>query len=370
MKLAVYNVENLFSRARVMNGDDWDSGKTVLADFAALNALLGEATYTTSIKNQIVTKMLSLGLEKSDQSPLVMLRRNRGALVKRPQGGGIEVIANGRADWVGSLELIEEAINHTSMLTTARVIADVDADILAVVEAESRPALQLFNDDIVTAVGGTPYENVMLIDGNDSRGIDVGIVTRSGFPIDYMISHVNDRDTGHKRIFSRDCPEYCISTPSGNQILIMVNHFKSKGYGSMAASNARRLSQARRVRELYDLRRSEGWDYIVVAGDLNDTPGSNPLAPLHQNTTMKDAFTHPSFDSGGYPGTYGLCSASNKIDYLFLSPALYALVSAGGVFREGMWPGSRPQRWQTYPELTKPIEAGSDHACLWIDAPL
>jgi hypothetical protein len=35
----------------------------------------------------------------------VILRRNRGELVKRPQGGGIEIVADGRAGWVGSLEL-------------------------------------------------------------------------------------------------------------------------------------------------------------------------------------------------------------------------------------------------------------------------
>lgn len=370
MKLAVYNVENLFNRARVMNEDDWSDGKAVLADFAELNSLLGEKTYTASIKQKIETKMISLGLEKGDKSKWVLLRRNRGSLVKRPTGGGIEVVANGRADWVGSLELIEEAVNHASMLNTARVIKDVDADILAVVEAESRPALQLFNEDIVAAVGGKAYENVMLIDGNDERGIDVGIATKKGFSIDYMISHVDDVGTGGKRIFSRDCPEYYLTTPKGNQILVMVNHFKSKGYGSPAANNARRREQAKQVRKLYDQRLSEGWTYIVVAGDLNDTPDSDPLAPLHQGTSMKDAFLHPTFNNGGHLGTYGLCNASNKIDYLLLSPDLFALVTAGGVWREGMWPGIRPARWTSYPEVSKPVEAGSDHACLWIEVDL
>jgi hypothetical protein len=35
----------------------------------------------------------------------------------------------------------------------------------------------------------------------------------------------------------------------------MVNHLKSKGYGSPASSNARRKAQAKRVREIYDQRR-------------------------------------------------------------------------------------------------------------------
>jgi len=370
MKIAVYNVENLFNRARVMNEEAWSGGKKVLADFAKLNSLLGEENYTAAIKEKIVTQMTALGLEASDESQWVILRRNRGALVKRPKTGGLEVVADGRADWVGSLELVEEPVNHASMLNTARVIKDVKADVLAVVEAESRPALQMFNKEIVTAVGGKAYQSVMLIDGNDARGIDVGIATRKGYVIDSMISHVDDANKKGDTIFSRDCPEFYITTPKGNQILVMVNHFKSKGYGGKAASDARRGAQAERVRQIYDARIAEGWNYIVVAGDLNDTPDSKPLAALHQGTSMKDVFELPGFDDGGHPGTYGLCNKSNKIDYLLVSPDLAAQVTAGGVWRQGMWPGSKPPRWKCYEEVTKPVEAGSDHACLWLEADL
>ena len=170
MRLAVYNVENLFNRAKVMNGADWAEGRETLKQFADLNALLGEATYTAAMKSKMAALMVALGLEKKDQGPNVILRRNRGALVKRPQAGGIEIVAGGRADWVGSLELVSEPINHESMLMTARVIRDVNADILGIVEVESRPALKQFSDEIVSAVDGTPYESVMLIDGNDDRG--------------------------------------------------------------------------------------------------------------------------------------------------------------------------------------------------------
>ena len=57
----------------------------------------------------------------------------------------------------------------------------------------------------------------------------------------------------------------------------------------------------------------------------------------------------------------------DKIDYMLLSPKLFSRVSAGGVLREAMWPGSRPRRWDTFPELVKPQDAGSDHAAIWVD---
>ncbi len=227
--------------------------------FADLNSLLGEPVYTNAMKTKMVSLMLDLGLEKNDQGPFVILRRNRGALIKRPQGGGLEIVADGRADWVGSLELIPEPVDHESMLMTARVIRDVQADILAVVEAESRPALKQFSDEIVSAVGGTPYANAMLIDGNDERGIDVGICYTDSVALDFMRSHVTDKQANGNSVFSRDCPEYYFTLSSGKQLLVLVNHFKSKGFGSPTSSNAKRKAQAQRVREIYDERLAEGF---------------------------------------------------------------------------------------------------------------
>jgi endonuclease/exonuclease/phosphatase family metal-dependent hydrolase len=370
MRLAAYNVENLFDRPRAMNLDTWDEGKPILEKFAALNALLGEITYTTAIKRRMVELMIELGLEKSDTGPFVILRRNRGGLVKRLRTGGIEIVADGRADWVGSLELRDEPINEHAMHNTARVLMDVEADILGVVEAESRPVLAAFNREIIAAMGGVPFRHVMVIDGNDERGIDVGLVTRDGYPIGLMRSHVDDLDEKGEPLFSRDCPVFFINTPAGGSLVVMVNHLKSKGYGSIAANNTKRRAQAERIKAIYEELIAEGHEHVAVVGDLNDTPDSDPLKPLLADTDLKDAFEHPAFDDGGWPGTYGLCNASNKIDYLLLSPKLFDRVEKGGVFRTGMWPGSRPARWEAYDELKRKQDAGSDHAAIWVDIDL
>ncbi|WP_317473954.1 endonuclease/exonuclease/phosphatase family protein, partial [Cronobacter sakazakii] len=110
-----------------------------------------------------------------------------------------------------------------------------------------------------------------------------------------------------------------------------------------------------------------GEQFIAIAGDFNDTPESDALAPLLKETDLRDAFTHPAFDNGGYPGTWGNSAKNNKLDYILLSPALWERVTAGGVIRKGMWPGERPVKWEVYPELKKPQQAGSDHAALWVD---
>lgn len=370
MRLAVYNVENLFDRAKVMNLDSWADGRAVLDDFAALSGLLGQIFYGPADKARMIALLIKFGLEKQDSGPFVILRRNRGGLLSRPRTGGLTITADGRADWVGSFELRDEPINHAAVRNTARVIHEVGADVLAVVEAECRPSLSDFNRIMLPDVGGTPYRHVMVIDGNDARGIDVGLASAAAYPIGMMRSHVDDRDVGGKLIFSRDCPEFEVSTPSGAILTVMVNHLKSKGYGGLAASAARRKVQAARVADIYDELIARGRTHVAVVGDLNDTPDSDALSPLLTGTDLQDISTHAAFDDGGYPGTFGGSGAGNKIDYILLSPALFDLVQGAGVFRKGMWPGVRPPKWQALDTLTRPAEAASDHAALWVDLDL
>ena len=182
--------------------------------------------------------------------------------------------------------------------------------------------------------------------------------------------HVDDRDAGGTRIFSRDCPEFGVALPDGRTLWVLVNHLKSKGYGSPAATAARRKLQAERVKAIYDGLVVQGETLVAVVGDFNDTPNSAALAPLLQGTDLKDVFGHPAFDNGGHPGTYGSCTASNKIDFLLLSPALFGVVQGGGVWRKGMWPGTQPAKWPVYDTVVKPGQAASDHAAVWVDLAL
>jgi hypothetical protein len=45
---------------------------------------------------------------------------------------------------------------------------------------------------VIPKIKGQSYDHTMLINGNDERGIDVGIISRKGFEIRSMTSHVDD----------------------------------------------------------------------------------------------------------------------------------------------------------------------------------
>ncbi len=369
MRIASFNVENLFSRVHAMNLESWSAGREALTEYSRLNATLQKEDYTTADKKKIVAALEELGLTRSDDSEFVLLRQCRGRLLKRPKSGGLEVVANGRADWIGWLALKTEAVNEVATRMTARVMQDVNADVLAVVEAEDRIALQRFSEQLLKP-NDAAYGGIMLIDGNDARGIDVGILTKPGYTIESMISHVDDME-GDSRVFSRDCPEYLVRGPAGAAILVLVNHLKSKGYGTQAESDAKRRTQARRVREIYEQRRSQGMDRIAIVGDFNDVPDSAPLKPLlAEGSDLRDISQHTRFQSDGRPGTYQNGAASGKIDYLLLSPALFECVQAGGVWRRGVWGGKNGTLFSHYEEMTEPVHAASDHAAIWAELDL
>ncbi|GGM68829.1 endonuclease/exonuclease/phosphatase family protein [Dactylosporangium sucinum] len=362
MRIASYNVENLFNRAKIFDQRTWALGRPVLEAFQRIGDLLEEPVYTPEIQHDILRELARLGLRNGDTAKFARLRQNRGRLVVRRRDGRVEVVAGGRDDWIGWVELTTDRVDELALLNTARVVLDVRADILAVIEAESRLALRRFAEGGLRGL----YEHIMVVDGNDERGIDVGVMSTVDYPLTGQRTHVDDVDE-RGRVFSRDCPEYHFTTPTGEDLVVLVNHLKSKGYGGKVASDATRRRQAARVAEIY---RAQRTPLVAVVGDLNDTPESEPLAPLLRETDLRDISTHPAFEDGGRPGTYGSCTARNKLDYVLLSPALFAAATGGGILRKGVWGGRRGVLWPIYDTMTKPVHAGSDHAAIFADIDL
>jgi endonuclease/exonuclease/phosphatase family metal-dependent hydrolase len=382
IRIAAFNVENMFRRPRVFEHHD----PKVLAAYTRLTTLLEQSSYE-GVEDEILENLDVLKLKNVDEASFAVMRKIRGSLLRRRRKPKrVELAAKGRADWIGWVELKRRELRSKNTYNTAGVIADVNPDVLAVVEIEDRMALERFNQYVLRkftkdeqkrakkdgreADEPWSFEHSMLIDGNDERGIDVGVMAKPGFEIDGVRSHVDDwkepGDPTSGRVFSRDCAEYEIALPGGDRLLLLVNHFKSK----IGGGGDRREEQAERVAEIYEERRREKVKRIVVAGDLNDTPESGPLAPLIQGTNLRDAGSHPDFDWGGPKrGTYGF--GKNQFDYLLLSPDLFRAFDAGRVNRRGIWRKSHVGKPELMlPTMKKELDAASDHAAISVDVAL
>lgn len=379
VRIASFNVENLFARPKAFNTLNWSVGKPVLDAYREVNALIVQAAYSAADKVKIRDLLVKLDIytttdghgpirRKDTKSPKwAWLRKNRGTFDREPQDTtkSVEIIANGRRDWIGWIELAKEPTNEIGTRLTARVIQEVGADIIGIVEAEDRPSLKRFNRDLL----GELYSHLMLIDGNDDRGIDVAIMTRSGFDITSIRSNVDTADTSGQ-VFDRDCPQYEVRTPSGTNVHVLVNHFKSQSGGG----GDKRKRQAKKVREIVDGLVQQG-ERIVVLGDLNEGPTTggtqapNLVSLYDNNSPLVDCYSLPGFNVGNRPGTFDSCGLRDRLDYIFISKSLQPFFTGGALFRKGLWGSrvTRPTNWDTYPEMTTSVEQASDHAAVFID---
>ena len=96
-----------------------------------------------------------------------------------------------------------------------------------------------------------------------------------------------------------------------------------------------------RIAGIVNRLRDEGHEHIAVVGDLNDTADSEALRPLFQRTGLRDISEHENFDWNHRLGTYRGVNEKGKIDYVLLTPPLFAKAVGGGIFRKGVWRGPR-----------------------------
>jgi endonuclease/exonuclease/phosphatase family metal-dependent hydrolase len=253
---------------------------------------------------------------------------------------------------------------------TALAIAAADADILCLQEVESLEALHAFEYGYLYRMLGEGYRNKYLVEGNDSRGIDVAIMmretTRHGEPIELVNvrSHagvtfdsmglydqaLSTTEKPHDRIFRRDCLEVEVKV-GGRPLTIYTVHFKSMNsprdqMDGRIATMPVRTAEARAVRKIIEEQMSAGAGEknFVICGDMNDyqerlvisgSPRSGfQFAPVAEVHSALDVFSVDGFaenvvrrrapddrwtlyHSQG-PQVRHLC----QLDYIWISPSL------------------------------------------------
>ncbi|HEX6962148.1 MAG TPA: endonuclease/exonuclease/phosphatase family protein [Lacipirellula sp.] len=151
----------------------------------------------------------------------------------------------------------------------AQSIRKLNADVLAVEEVENRDYLERFINVFLADMG---YEYIVLHEGNDMRGIDVGLVSR--IPVGEVRSnrHVTfPGKEGAPSRFQRDVLEVTLEPPDAQPFAVWVVHLKSNAGGREEAEPIR-LPEAQQIRDMLDKELAEDPNArIIVTGDFNDT---------------------------------------------------------------------------------------------------
>lgn len=367
LRISTFNCENLFSRPKVLNFEYNDKARPYLDQIARLDSLIALPVYDDSAKTEILQLVEAL-------KGYIDINELHEKLISTHKVDGKSkryVKPNGRAQWVGGIELEPDPIPLDAQASTAEVIATTNADIQCMVEVEDRHTLENFSSRFFK--GATAYPYNVLVDGNDPRGIDVGLLSR--YPLGEIRTHIFDRVAPDKseRVFSRDCLEVEVLLPGDRRLFLLLNHFKSQGYGSKAANDAKRKRQVDRVAEIlagYDLDN----ELVVVAGDFNDKALAagrpNPvLAGLLQLPGLVDVLAKQFAD----PQERWTYKDKSQLDYLLVSKPLAEAMVAAGVERRGLYQADKLTAnlpggpVQPFDMITSPALEASDHGAVWAD---
>lgn len=356
MRIATFNVENLFDRPKILNLEDTAESSRLLAKVDKLNTLLKLKSYTDATKAKILDLYEAL-------KGYIDIQEDVGKLFKKSGTKIIGVQASGAVDWYGGIQFKRKEFTDKQRSNTGFLIKQINADIQCLVEVEGNQALNDFNSEILKR----RFSIHLSIDSpRDPRGIDLGVYGR-GAHFGNIRTNAFDKE-GNSFIWSRDCLEVEFILPSGKSLYMLANHLKSKLTLGKGDSDERRMRQAERLVEILEDRYDLKKDYVIVAGDFNDTPDSAPMKKIGAVKNLTDVF-----DLSDTPledrWTYYYKKKRTQIDYLFASEALAQKFTGVELFRRGMTAVAKGEipEISPYPQFDGFSTAASDHAAIAAD---
>jgi endonuclease/exonuclease/phosphatase family metal-dependent hydrolase len=213
----------------------------------------------------------------------------------------------GERDAVPTPEAVEAKLD-----AVAAVLLLLDADVVLLQEVEHGAVLRRL-------ALRTGYAEARLVEGTDPRGIDVAALSR--LPLEAYVSHLGERDAAGRPLWPRDCVEVHAGG-AARPLVVVGTHLSS----ALSDDGTRRTEQAARLRAIADaLRAARPGAVVVAGGDLNDRPGSAPLAPLLADGAWIDAVP------AGAPTWIG-ASASARLDYLLVAAEDATTLAGAEVF--------------------------------------
>jgi endonuclease/exonuclease/phosphatase family metal-dependent hydrolase len=362
-RLATFNVENLYTRPVFWDGDTEKGGGHQIGN-----------VYFDDPAEARAARRIAEAVWSDDKCQLTA----RALLA-----ADADVVALQEVDNENALRTFRRS--YLNRLDGSRVAEEMKAWLRA--NPGKPPAeVEIFRHGLISSIG---YEHMTVLDGNDGRGIDVGVLSRRRF--DRVATHrektfaqvgawlpgmetyrekrhgVPTAFTPDDRVFKRDCLEVEF-TIAGTPFTLFVCHLKSMSDGR-EASRIMRQAEATAIRRIVTDRfggrpEAANWaicgdfnDYAEIDGDRNLVSlRTGELSPPGIAPLLEGAFAHnivsrlPPRDR--WTTYHAPDDVYAQLDYILLSPALAArnptvlpeIIRIGQPWRAARYTGERLPR--------------------------
>ncbi|EYF08211.1 endonuclease/exonuclease/phosphatase family protein [Chondromyces apiculatus] len=220
--------------------------------------------------------------------------------------------------------VVSTATYQAQRAAVGAVLRQLDPDVVILQEVENLEILAALNE---TELGGA-YAHQALIEGNDTRGINIGALSK--VPFDDVVSNRDDSfvqsgTNGPSYRFARDAVELHL-THGGRHVVLIGVHFISK---SSASNDDKRLAEAQHTRGIADeITTADPTAAIAILGDYNDLPESPSVKAIEgsgSSAYQDTAMLVPSVDrwSYDYQGQLEL------VDHQIVNPVLRSMLVEG-----------------------------------------
>ncbi len=271
-----------------------------------------------------------------------------------------------------------EALDPADRRLTAAILAEADADVVALQEVFDRETLDHFHDRWLLPTGARPYPHRVCLPGNDGRGLDVALMSR--LPLEDVKSHAQETPetlgldpvpgvAAGTPVFRRDC----LAARAG-ALTLFVCHFKAPSPDAESAWPVRRL-EAEATRRIVERRFADPARALwMILGDLNE-PGDaahgegRAIAPLVNGFAVDLLARVPEAERWSYRSPEG--GLYSRPDAVLASPALAARFpdATPRILRGGLDRNARRDAGPRIPGVGAHRPHASDHAAVAVDLP-
>lgn len=235
----------------------------------------------------------------------------------------------GGADVIGSMYLLTAAEYKTKRDRVSAVLAGLNPDIAVLAELENTKVLSDLQADLKAKGADYPYS--ALIPTNDIREIAILSKIELGMPKSHQDENFFRWDTfapGYS--YTRDCLEVPIVF-NGRKIVLLAVHFRSK---FSPDDPEKRLAEAQHTRDIADaITTAEPNTGVIILGDFNDVPGSDPVNDLQNGNKIPGVYTNASMlaEPASIRWSYDYMGTLELIDHQFSSPLISPMLAVPSI---------------------------------------